>query len=304
MNFSSLRIIWLDWHLSILGHQDHDDDDDNNEDEDEDQDQDDNQDDLSPRPKLPTVSCGQVLDHLKTLPELSSVEALHSRQMKITPKDGTARSLKLFCRCAGEPLVQALEILGRLRSHLESLHPNDPKSMTTRPFLLYQYLIDALLEVRKSHTIWEVGVGHEIFFKKHPAARAVRCEYVWYVLQIVYTIAVLTFPEDYREHLTEMEKLLQRHDWNEQLIFDSTVTYERSMKGTRPGLIAPVNQYPKRFLLFDQKVLRPFLVYNPHVYGHRLVPNECSLEKRSGKQIGRSILTRLGFLSLTKRHMT
>lgn len=286
MNFTSLRDIWLDWHLSILGHQDHDDEDHNDDHE--------GSDTSScgqdaprifphfPRPKPPTVTCRQVLDRLKTLPESSSIEALQTRQMKITPKDGTARSLKLFCRCAGQPLISAFEVLARLRSHLESLDPQEPEKLATRPFLLYQYLVDALLEVRKSHTIWEVSVGHETFFKKHPTARAVRCEYILYVLKIVYVIALLTFPEDYREHLKEMEKLLKRHDWSEQLIFDSTVTYERSMKGARQGVIAPVNQYPKRFLMFDQKVLRPFLVHNPHVYGHRLVPNECCMEERSG----------------------
>lgn len=267
MNFSSLRDIYLDWHLRILGHEDPSSAQDSPL--------------LFPRPKPRAVTCRQVLDKLNGLPDLRKLKVLQAsqRRVRLKPNDVVGRKLKLFCRCAGGPLIQAFEILADLRNTLELI---SPEMSTSMPFRMHQWLVDALLEVRKSHAIWEVSVGHEAFFKKHPRPRAVRFEYLWYTLRLVYVVADLTFPWEFREYLQQMGSTLDQHDWKENFVLDSRVTYERSKKKTRPGLIAPVNQYPRRYLLFDQKVLRPFLVHNPSVYGHRLVPNERSLQMRSG----------------------
>lgn len=269
MNFSSLRDIYLDWHLRILGHEDASS----------------LQDSplFSPRPNPQVVTCQQVLDKLNTLPDLGDLKALQARQrrVRLKPGDAVSRRLKMFCQCAGGPLIRAYEILAKLKDTLESMRP-EPGATTNSVFGLYQCLVDALLEVRKSHAIWEVSVGHEAFFKKHSRPRDVRFEYLWYTLQLVYVVADLTFPCDFREYLQQMERTLGRHDWKEEFILDSHVTYERSKKKARLSVIAPVNQYPKRYLLYGQTVLRPVLIYNPSVYGHRLVPNERSLRLRSG----------------------
>lgn len=267
MNFSSLRDIYLDWHLRILGHEDPSSAQDSPL--------------FFPRHKARVVTCQQVLDKLNDLPDLSSLKALQASQQRVRlkPNDVVSRKLKLFCRCAGGPLIRAFEILANLRKTLELISPEVSKS---KVFRMNQWLIEALLEVRKSHAIWEVSVGHEAFFKKHPRPRAVRFEYLWYTLQLVYIVAGLTFPWEFREYLQQMGSALDQHDWRENFILDSHVTYERSRAKTRSGLIAPVNQYPKKDLLYGQTVLRPFLVYNPSVYGHRLVPNERSLQLRNG----------------------
>lgn len=267
MNFSSLRHIFLDWHLRILGHEDSSSAPDNSV--------------FPPSPKPRPVTCQEVLDKLNSLPHLKKLKALHAsqRRIKLKSDDVVNRNLKLFCRCAGAPLIRAYEILAGLRRMLELM---SPEAARTKPFRMHKWLVDALLEVRKSHAIWEVSVGHEAFFKKHPRPRAVRFEYLWFTLQLVYVVADLTFPWEFREYLRQMGNHLGRPDWKDDFVLDSHATYERSKESTRPALIIPVNQYPIKALLYGQTVLRPFLVYNPSVYGHRLVPNKRSLQLRSG----------------------
>lgn len=272
MNFTSLRNIYLDWHLRVLdqhlrglGHEDPSGGDDPFR--------------YSPRPTLPTITCQHVLERLRTLPDLGSLQALQAEQQSVKPQCAADWTLKVFCECAGRPLIQAFVILTGLKKQLESL---DPERAATTTFSQYQDLVGTLLEVRKSHAIWEVSVGNEAFFKAHPGPRAVRYDYLWYTLQLVYVVADLTFPEDFREHLQHMASWLRRCDWRERFILDSKVTYERSMKRARPEILAPPDRYPTRYLLFGQNVLRPCLVRNPSIYGHRLVPNERCLQRMKG----------------------
>lgn len=267
MNFSSFRNIYLDWHLRVLGHQDSSGGEDPFR--------------YSPRPTVPQITCQHVLERLKNLPDLESLQALQAKQQRVKPQCTADWTLKVFCECAGRPLIQAFEILTRLKEKLESPSQEQAADAT---FSQYQDLVGALLEVRKSHAIWEVSVGNEAFFKEHPGPRAVRYDYLWYTLQLVYVVADLTFPEDFREHLHHMGSWLRRCDWRERFILDSKVTYERSMQRARarPGILAPPGRYPIRYLLFGQKVLRPCLVHNTSKYGHRLVPNERCLRRMKG----------------------
>ncbi|KAF3765091.1 hypothetical protein M406DRAFT_331401 [Cryphonectria parasitica EP155] len=261
MNFSLLRNLYLDWHLRVLGY--------------EDPCLGNNAILPSPRPKPRVVSCQYVLQTLQRLPELRDVKALQARQEKLQPRERADRTLKLFCRCAGPPLIRAYEILAKLKDRLEALEPR--ASETT--FLLHKELVESLVEVRKCHAMWEVSVGDEAFFKKHPWPRSVRFEYVRYMLQILHVIANLTFPEDLQDYLEEMEMVLARKDWRDHIVLDSEVTYQRSKKHLRPEVIAPVHQFPVEFLLHGQKMLSPFLIHNTSVYGHRLIANEYAAQQ-------------------------
>lgn len=266
MNFSSLRHIYLDWHLYILGHEE-----------------------PSciqhgplvapPRPRPQVTTYRRVLERLCSLPDLESLKALQARQMRVRPGDEVDRKLKLFCRCAGRPLIRAFGILAELQVKLEA---KGAEELTRNTFCLHEWLVEALLEVRKSHAIWEVSVGDKAFSTQHPRPRGVRYEYLWYTVQLLYIIADLNFPGEFHEYLQEMESFLGRRDWRELLVLDSPLTYERSKKRARPEIIAPVGQYPKRYLLYSQTALKPHFVHNTSVYGHQMVANERSLRSRKG----------------------
>lgn len=279
MNFSSLRDIFLIWHLRILGYQDP------------------HESPIPlafPQPSPRKVTCQDVQDRLKALPDLKQLKALQASQKKAKATGVVATTLKAFCQCAGEPLIRAFEILETLRGELELL---SPETSTSQPFSLYQAFKDALLEIRMVHAVWEVSVGNEAFFKRHAQSRAVRHEYLWFMLQLVYTVSDLTFPDEFHANLEGLERLLERQDWREQLILDSEVTYGLSKKKARPGIIAPPDQFPARFLPHGMTVLRPHVVHNPSLYGHRLVPNACSLRHRQGAPGMQSVCLNMGRLN-------
>jgi hypothetical protein len=219
------------------------------------------------------------LQRLQSLPDVRQLEALQARQQQHRPKADADRTLKLFCRCAGPPLIRAFEILANLRWQLDALGP--PARATT--FSMHQHLVESLVEVRKCHAIWEVSIGNEAFLKKHTRPRSVRFEYLAYMLHLLYVIANLTFPHDLQEYLEEMRRLLVRSDWRDLLVLDSAVTYERSRRRLRPDVLAPLGQYPKRWLLHGQKNVCPFLLHNTSVYGHRLVANEYAMQRKTGE---------------------
>lgn len=267
MNFSSIRHIFLDWQLGILGYEDPH-----------------GSPLVSPRPSPRRVTCREVRERLMALPDVKQLKEMHTSQQIIKATDAVDKTLKAFCRCAGEPLIRAFETVESVRKDLESAHSDQ-----SHAFSLYQGFQNALLEVRTAHAVWEVSVGDEAFFKRHARARAVRFDYLWWMLRLVYILSDLTFPGEFHEtYLEGLETLLRRPDWRDQLVLDSEVTYELSKKRAIPGTIAPPDRFPKKYVLHGQTELRPFLVHSNSVHGHRLVPNACSLRQRQSKSCAAS----------------
>lgn len=279
MNFSLLRHVYLDWHLRILGYEDpcsaHNDSGcgSNNGIHSPDVTL------ASPPPKPRVISCQYALQTLQSLPDVRQLEALQVRQQQRRPKAGVDRTLKLFCHCAGPPLIRALEILANLRQQLDALGP----AARATTFFMHQHLVDSLVEVRKCHAIWEVSIGDEAFFKKHTRPRSVRFEYLAFMLHLLYIIANLTFPDNLQEYLEEMRRVLVRRDWRDLLVLDSAVTYERSTRRLRPDVLAPLAQYPRRWLLHGQTSLCPLFLHNTSIYGHRLVANEYAMRRKTAE---------------------
>lgn len=264
MNFSSIKDNFLDWTLRVLGHH---------------ASFEDFAAPLTPRDKPPIVSNWYVLERLKALPRLEDLQNLQAKQMGIKAQTDADKRLKVFCRCAGDYQIQALDILNHLAYSLASLD----RERLAQPFVSYGYLIQATLATRLAHCAWELSIDEEAFFKAHPVPRAVRHEYLSYLLRVVLLISALTFPEDYQDsYVLSLWEFLARDDWKQQLVLDSEETYELSKKRARrarPGVIAPPQQYPARFMLQGQTSLIPCLMYNPGVYGHLLVPNAHCIRK-------------------------
>lgn len=282
MNFSLLRHVYLDWHLRVLGYEDpcSSDNDSGCGNNNSGSNNSIHSPDVtlaSPPPKPRVVTCQYALQRLHSLPDVRQLEALQARQQQHRAKVGADRTLKLFCHCAGPPLIRALEILANLRRQLDALGP----SARATTFLMHQHLVDSLVEVRKCHAIWEVSIGDEAFFKKYTRPRSVRFEYLAYMLHLLYVIANLTFPDDLQEYLEEMRRVLARRDWRDLLVLDSAVTYERSRRRLRPDVLAPLGQYPRRWLLHGQTSVCPFFLHNTSVYGHRLVANEYAMRRKT-----------------------
>lgn len=232
---------------------------------------------MFPRPSPRSITRQQVQERLKSLPDVRQLKELQTSQQRIETTDAASTKLKAFCQCAGEPLIRAFEIIESLRKNMETA--SSDKSGT---FCSYQSFQDALIEIRQAHAVWEVSVGDEVFGKGQASPRAMRFEWLWYMLVVVYTLSDLTFPDEFHAtYLDEFKTLLGRQDWRDQLILDSDVTYELSRKRAIPGTIAPPERYPRRFLNHGQAELRPFLIHSTSVYGHRLLPNVRSLRQRS-----------------------
>lgn len=258
MNFSSIRNIYLDFSLRVLGHREP---------------FDDLCVSLSPRDKLPCVTNKDVSKRLEVLPDLEELHSLQTRQMQVRPQTYVNQKLKLFCRCAGRHQIRALGILKQLAYGLASL---DHEGLA-QPFVSYEHLIQAAIATKDAHAAWELSIDERAFFKKNPHPRAVRHEYLSYLLRVVHFISTMAFPEDYQDsYVRLLGDFLARDDWKRQLIMDSEETYELSKKRTRqakPGVIAPPQRYPVRFKLHGQTRLSPYLVYSTGLYGQQLVPN-------------------------------
>lgn len=264
MNFSSVGNIYLALSLRVLGHH---------------KPSDNCAATLSPRDKPPTVSNWHVSQCLKALPSLENLYNLQASQSKARTQTQVDKKLKQYCYCAGNHQIRALSILNQLAFGLATLAAEH----LAQPFVSYEYLKQAAIEIRSAHATWEASIDEEAFSKVNQGSRTVRFQYISYLLRIVHVISALTFPVDYQDPYVQLlEDLLARDDWQKQLIFDSEATYELSKqraRRARPGVIAPPQRYPARFKLQGQTVLRPYLVYKNGGYGQQLVPNARCIRK-------------------------
>lgn len=258
MNFSSVRYIYLNTSLRVLGYHEPSDDFGAT---------------LSPQDRPPAATNGQVLEWLKALPSQEGLVNLKARQERTRGRSRVDETLWLFCCHAGDLQIGALGTLNQLARGLASL---DDEQLT-RPFVHYGYLVEAAKAMREAHATWEFSIDDEAFFKKHAHPRTVRQEYLSYLLRVVHVLSALTFPDEYQDsYVADLGEWLGRDDWGQQLILDSEETYELSRKKARrgqAGVLAAPDRYPARFMLLGQTVLRPFLMHNPGGYGQRLVPN-------------------------------
>lgn len=240
----------------------------------------------STRPSQRSIS--YVRERLKTLPEVHrQLEDLQASQQKIRATESVDKALQAFCRCAGDALLRAFERVESVRNGLESTRL---ETYASNAFSSYEGFRDALLEIREAHAVWEVSMGDEAFPKRQSRPRAVRFEYLWFMLKLVYTLSEVIFPEEYHAtYLEGLETLLGRQDWKDQLMLDSEATYEQSKKRAIPGIIAPPERYPRRYLNHGQTELRPRLLHNQSAYGHRLVPNVRSLRQSEGTLMRREV---------------
>lgn len=266
MNFSSVRNIYVDLSLRVLGYYEP---------------SDNCVATLAPRDKLPTVSNWHVSQWLRALPSLEDLHNLQASQMKIRTRTLVDKKLRRYCYCAGNLQIEALSILVALASTLASL----AHEHLAQPFACYEDLKRAAIAIRRAHGTWEASIDEEAFFKKeNQRSRTVRFQYLSYLLRIVHIISALTFPVDYQDPYVDiLDELLTRNDWQKQLIFDSEATYELSKqraRRARPGVIAPPHRFPAGFKLHGQTVLRPYLVYQDGGYGQQLVPNARCIRGR------------------------
>lgn len=253
MNFSTLRDIYLEESLRVLGHGDP----------------------LYQPEKIPFIPNRKALDRLDSLPEVGRIKSLQAKQERVRPTNEADTTLKAFCRCAGRHLVEAFTVVAGLKRLARSGNAD-------AAFTHYQHRINCLLQVRESLAYWEESIGAEAFDKKHARSRDVRHEYLRHTFQLVYVIADISFPESLREYTEEMSELWKRGDLQQQFILDSEITYARSKERTRPGLTSPHHQFPKRFMSHGLRTLTPYFYYNPDLYGHLQVANEACIKQRKG----------------------
>lgn len=251
MNFSTLRDIYLEESLRVLGHGDPD---------------------RQPQ-ELPLISNQYALDRLDKLPELGCITALQSRQERARPSNEVETTLKAVCCCAGRPLVEAFTVIAGLKKLTRAGSPD-------ATFTNHQHLIKCLVQVRESLAYWEESIGAAAFDKKHARSRDVRHEYLRHTFQLVYVIADVSFPESLREYTEAMSEVLEEGDLQQHFVLDSEVTYARSKERTRAGLISPHHQCPKRFVPHGLQKLTPHFYYNPDLYGHLQVANEACIKQR------------------------
>lgn len=253
MNFSTLRDIYLEESLRVLGHGDPD-----------------------HQPKdLPFISNRDALDRLDILPELGRIKALQDRQERVRPSNEVETTLKAICCCAGRPLVEAFAVIAALKRLVRA-------GSADATFTQYQHLIKCLVQVRESLAYWEESIGAASFDKKYTRSRDVRHEYLRHTFLLVYVIADVSFPESLREYTEAMSEVLKQGDLQQQFVLDSEVTYARSKERTRAGLISPHHQCPKRFVPHGLRKMTPYFYYNPDLYGHLQVVNEACAKQRKG----------------------
>lgn len=262
MNFSTLRDIYLEESLRVLGHGDPD---------------------CQPK-DLPFISNRYALDRLNNLPEVGRIKALQAKQERVRPTNEVDATLKAFCCCAGRHLVEAFTVIAGLKRLARS-------GSADAAFTHYQHRIKCLVQVRESLAYWEESIGAEAFDKKHARSREVRHEYLGHIFLLVYVIADVSFPESLREYTEEMSEVLKQGNLQQQFVLDSEVTYARSKERTRAGLISPHHQCPTRFVPHGLRKLTPYFYYNPDLYGHLQVANEACIKQRKGALPQNSVLT-------------
>lgn len=253
MNFSTLRDVYLEESLRVLG----------------------NGDPGREPGDLPSISNRYALDRLDDLPEVGRIKALQAKQERFRPTNEVDATLKAFCCCAGRHLVEAFTVIASVKRLARS-------ASADAAFTHYQHRIKCLVQVRESLAYWEESIGAEAFDKKHARSRDVRHEYLRHTFLLVYVIADISFPESLREYTEEMSKVLKRGDLQQQFVLDSEVTYARSKERTRAGLTTPHHQCPKRFVPHGLRKLTPYFYYNPDLYGHLQVANEACIKQRKG----------------------
>ncbi|POS75583.1 hypothetical protein DHEL01_v206022 [Diaporthe helianthi] len=254
MNFSTLRDIYLEESLRILGYGDPD---------------------RHPG-DLPLISNQYALDLFNKLPEVGCITALQSRQERARTSNEAETTLKAVCCCAGRPLVEAFMVIAGLKRLITRAGRPDAT------FTNHQYLIKCLVQVRESLAYWEESIGAAAFDSKHARSRDVRYEYLGHTFQLVYVIADVSFPESLREYTEAMSDILKEGDLQQQFVLDSEVTYARSKERTRAGLISPHHQFPKQFVPHGLQTLTPpHFYYNPDLYGHLQVANEACIKQRN-----------------------
>ncbi|KAI3392769.1 hypothetical protein diail_5205 [Diaporthe ilicicola] len=251
MNFSTLRDIYLEESLRVLGYGE-----------------------PAHQPEnIPFIPNRHALDRLDSLPDVERIKALQAKQERVRPTDEAEATLKAFCRCAGRHLVDAFTVVAGLKRLAKS-------GSADAAFAHYQRRIKCLLQVRESLAYWEESIGAEAFDKKHARSRDVRHEYLKHTIQLVYVIADISFPESLREYIEEMSEILKQGNLQQQFVLDSEVTYARSKERTRAGLTSPHHQCPKRFVPHGLQKLTPYFYYNPDLYGHLQVVNEACIKQR------------------------
>ncbi|KAL1876253.1 hypothetical protein Daus18300_002881 [Diaporthe australafricana] len=251
MNFSTLRDIYLEESLRVLGH---------------------GAPDRQPE-NIPLVPNRHALDRLASLPEVERIKALQAKQERVRPTNEADATLKAFCRCAGRHLVEAFTVVAGLKRLAKS-------GSADAAFTHYQRRINCLLQVRESLAYWEESIGAEAFDKEHSRSRDVRHEYLRHTFLLVYVLADVSFPDSLREYIEEMSEVLKQGNLQQQFILDSEVTYARSKERTRAGLTSPHHQCPKRFMPHGLRKLTPYFYYNPDLYGHLQVANEACIKER------------------------